>query len=168
MISEVMKQLLNEQYHRELESVMQYMAMSSYFLEKELDGFANFFRVQAEEERIHADKQFDYIHRVEGRIYLQAIKAPQNEFDSPLSAFEKALGHEQYITKSIHAIVKEALNEGDFATYNFFQWFVDEQVEEEELFRTLITKVKLIGQDTQGIYLLNEELKSRSLAGEQR
>ncbi len=161
MISEKMAKLINDQYHREVYSVYQYLAMSSYFLDQDLDGFANFFRVQAEEESLHAMKQFDYLHEVDGKIEHQAIGAANNEFNSILDAFEKGLEHEQYITKHIHLIVKAALEENDFPTYDFFQWFVREQVEEESLMRTMIAKLKMISDNKSALYLMNEEMLQR-------
>ncbi len=161
MLSSQMQQLLNDQYHRELFSANQYLATSSYFLEENLDGFAHFFRIQAEEETDHAMRQYDYVHEVDGKITHEALPAPVNEFGSYLEAFEKALEHEQYITRSIFKIVKAALDEGDFATHQFFQWFVAEQVEEESLFRSLIAKLKLAEGNNSALYLLNEELMAR-------
>jgi len=166
MISQNMQKLLNAQYHRELFSANQYLAMSSYFLEENLDGFANFFRIQAEEETDHAMRQYDYVHEVDGKITHEALDAPTNEFNSYLEVFEKALAHEQYITQNIFKIVKASLDEGDFATHQFFQWFVAEQVEEESLFRTLIGKLKLAEGNNSALYLLNEELMTRK-AGEE-
>ncbi|MEM6347389.1 MAG: ferritin [Bacteroidota bacterium] len=161
MISEKMAKLINDQYHREVFSVYQYLAMSSYFLDQDLDGFANFFRVQADEESLHAMKQFDYLHEVDGKIEHQAIGAANNGFDSILDAFEKGLEHERYITKHIHLIVKAALEENDFATYDFFQWFVREQVEEESVMRSMIAKLKMISDNKSALYLMNEELLQR-------
>ncbi|MEM7657373.1 MAG: ferritin [Bacteroidota bacterium] len=166
MVSKQMEQLISDQYHKEVFSAHQYYAMCSYFLDRDLDGFANFFNVQAEEELDHAQRQFNFLHEVDGKVTLGAIEAPENEFTSILSVFEKALGHEQYITKSIHAIVKAALEEGDFATYEFFQWFVREQVEEEASMRTLIAKLRMIEDDKSALYLMNEELMQRQ-AGEE-
>ncbi len=166
MISENMQGLLNAQYHRELFSANQYLAMSSYFLAEDLDGFANFFRIQAEEEMDHAMRQYDYVHEVDGKITHGALDAPNNEFSSYLEVFEKALAHEQYITKNIFDIVKASLDESDYATHQFFQWFVAEQVEEESLFRSLIAKLKLAEGNNSALYLLNEELMNRK-AGEE-
>jgi len=161
MISNNMQKLINDQYHRELFSAHMYFSICSYYLDKDLDGFANFFRVQAEEELMHALKQFDYLHQVDGKITYQAIDAPPTDFESIMDTFNQTLEHERYITRHIHAIVKAALEEGDFATHNFFQWFVQEQVEEEALMRTLIAKLKLIGNNKSALYLLNEELMQR-------
>ncbi|GAB4414380.1 MAG: ferritin [Bacteroidia bacterium] len=156
-----MNQMITEQYHREIFSAHQYFAMSSYFLTRDLDGFANFFRIQAQEELDHAQRQFDYVHEVDGRITIGAVAAPENHFASLLEVFEKALEHERYITRCIHDIIKEALAASDYATHQFFQWFVKEQVEEEALMRTLIAKLNMIGDNTSALYLLNEELKQR-------
>lgn len=167
MISEKMASLINDQYHREVFSVYQYLAMSSYFLDQDLDGFANFFRVQADEESLHAMKQFDYLHEVDGKITHQAIGAADNDFNSIIEVFEKGLEHERYITKHIHLIVKAALEESDFATYDFFQWFVREQVEEESLMRNMIAKLKMISDNKSALYLMNEELLQRQAEGDE-
>jgi ferritin len=162
MISEKMQKMINDQYHKEVFSANQYLAMSSYFLDRDLDGFANFFRLQAEEETMHAMKQFDFLHEVDGKITSGSIDGPENDFDSILDVFHKAMDHEQYITRSIHQIVKAAMEEGDFATYEFFQWFVREQVEEESLMRTYIAKLKMIEGDKSALYMMNEELLQRT------
>jgi ferritin len=161
MLNPSMAQLINDQYHREIFSAHQYLAMCSYFLDHDLDGFANFFRVQAEEEFMHASKQFDYLHEVGGRITYGAVGAPRNEFGSILEVFEAALEHERFITRHIHEIVKASLEQSDFATHQFMQWFVREQVEEEANMRTLIAKLRMISDNQSALYLLNEELKQR-------
>ncbi|MEZ4775372.1 MAG: ferritin [Bacteroidia bacterium] len=163
MISKKMEKMINDQYHKELLSANQYFAMCSHFLQRDLDGFAHFFRIQAEEEMMHAAKQFDYLHDVDGKITIGQIAAPETEFTSILDVFEKTLAHEQYITRSIHEIVKAALEEGDYATHQFFQWFVAEQVEEESTMRTIIGKLKLIEDNKSAIYLLNEEMLKRQI-----
>ena len=137
--------------------------MSSHFLAEDLDGFANFFRVQAEEEMMHAMKQFDYLHQVDGKITIGQIDAPETKFGTLLEIFKKALEHEQFVTHHIHQIVKASLEEADFATHNFFQWFVQEQVEEEAVVRSLIGRIRLAGNNKGALYLLNEELAKRKL-----
>ncbi len=161
MISKKMEKLINDQYHREVFSAHLYFSMCSYFLDQDLDGFANFFKIQAEEELLHAQKQFDYVHQVDGKITMGPIDAPETDFQSILAVFESTLKHEQYITQNINQIVKAALEESDFATHNFFQWFVAEQVEEEALMRTYIAKLRLADGNKSTLYLLNEELMSR-------
>lgn len=163
MISKKMEQLINDQYHREVFSAHLYFSMCSYFLDQDLDGFANFFKIQAEEELLHAQKQFDYVHQVDGKITMGPIDAPETDFQSILAVFESTLKHEQYITQNINQIVKAALEESDFATHNFFQWFVAEQVEEEALMRTYIAKLRLADGNKSTLYLLNEELMSRKM-----
>ena len=161
MISDRISQLLNEQYNKEVYSAHLYLAMCSYFLEQDLDGFAHFFRLQADEELMHATKQFDYVHEVDGKMTIGAIDAPRTDFSSMREAFELALEHEQEVTRSINNIVKAALEEGDFATHNFLQWFIQEQVEEESSMRSIIAKVKLAEGNNSAIFLLNEELMAR-------
>lgn len=161
MISERITKLINDQFHIELYSANLYLAMSSYFLDQDLDGFAHFFRLQADEEMMHAMKQFDYLHEVDGKINMGAIGAPENDFQDILPVFEEALAHERIVTKSINDIMKATLEESDFATQAFFQWFVQEQVEEESTMRSIIAKLKLAGDNKSSIYLLNEELGTR-------
>lgn len=161
MITKRIEKLLNEQITRELYSVNLYLSISSYFMDMELDGFANFFRQQAQEENVHAMKQFDYIHQVDGKVTLGAIDAPQSEFANIMEAFQVSMKHEQMVTKSIHEIVKAAMEENDYATHTFLQWFVTEQVEEEGLIRNLIRKLEMVGDNSSALYLLNEELGRR-------
>ncbi len=167
MISNEMQTLLNEQFHKELFSSNLYLAMSSWFMQRDLDGFANYFRIQAQEEVIHAMKQYDYLHTVDGKVTMMALEAPRNEYESALEVFEAAYAHEQLVTRGINEITGHALKNNDFASYNFMQWFVNEQVEEEANMRTLIQKVKMVGDNSSALYLLNEELGRRSLAPEE-
>ncbi|MFK7969908.1 MAG: ferritin [Bacteroidia bacterium] len=161
MITPRIEKLLNEQYHMEVFSAHLYLAMCSHFMDQDLDGFAHFFRLQADEEQAHARKQFDYIHEVDGKLTIGQIDAPQTTFGTMREAFELALEHEQKVTKSINSIVKATFEEDDFATQNFLQWFIQEQVEEEASMRSIIAKVKLAEGNNSAIYLLNEELQNR-------
>jgi ferritin len=161
MIKKEMEKLLNEQFHREMFSAMQYLAVCSYFEEKNLDGFANFFRIQAQEEMMHAMKQFDYVHRVNGSVIMDALPKPQTSFGSLVEVFEFTLKAEQNVTENINMLMKKAVELGDFATQTFLQWFVTEQVEEEDLVRNILQKLKMIGDSGTALYMLNEELKGR-------
>ncbi|MFT5883722.1 MAG: ferritin [Arcticibacterium sp.] len=163
MISKKMEQMLNEQYNREVYSANLYLSMCSYFLDRDLDGFANYFRIQAKEELQHAEKQFDYVHEVDGKITVGAYEAPASEFESIIDCFEQTLVHEKYVTKSIYGLVKQALEEGDYATHTFLQWFVTEQVEEESNVKALLKKLEMIGDNSSALYLLNDELLKRVL-----
>jgi ferritin len=161
MISPKMEKLLNEQFLRELFSANQYLSISSYYESLELDGFANFFRIQAQEELMHAMKQFDYLHQVDGRIIMDAIPRPVTEFHNIKEGIELSLKQEREITRQINSLMKEAMNESDFATQSFLQWFINEQVEEEAIVNNVLRKLELIGDNTSALYLLNEELKRR-------
>jgi ferritin len=162
MISKKMEKLLNEQINKEIYSSNLYLSICSYFLDKELDGFANFFRVQAQEELFHANKQFDYVHDAGGKVTMMAIDAPESNFKSLIQVFEITLKHERMVSQSINNLVKHALSENDYATNAFLQWFLTEQVEEEATVNNLLAKLKMIGDNSSALYLLNTELKSRT------
>ncbi|MCL4152431.1 UNVERIFIED_CONTAM: hypothetical protein GTU68_006670 [Idotea baltica] len=166
MISEKMEQMLNDQYNKEVFSAHLYLSMCSYFLDRDLDGFANYFRIQSKEELQHAEKQFDYVHDVDGKITVGAVDAPDTEFKSIIDCFEQTLAHEKLITQSIYGLVRQALEEGDFATHTFLQWFITEQVEEESSVKALLKKLEMIGDNSSALYLLNDELLKRVLEEE--
>ena len=153
MISDKIEEMLNEQFNREMYSAHLYLSICSYFETQDLEGFAHFFRLQAQEELGHAMKQFDYVHRVDGRIEMKEIPAPQSEFASIMDAFQVTLEHEREITHHINHLAKTSLEVGDLATYTFLQWFIQEQVEEEENVRNIIGKLKLAGNNTSTLYL---------------
>lgn len=161
-VSEKMEQALIEQIHMELFSVNQYLVMASYFLKDDLNGFANFFLVQAQEENFHAMKQFKYLHDVGGSIRIGNIPATVSEFHSTKHIFEVSLAHEKKVTQNFNRLIKLALDEGDFATYTFLQWFITEQVEEEALVENIIKKLDMIGDNSSALYLLNDELSKRT------
>ena len=161
MIKSQMESLLNEQFHREMSAAMRYLAISSYFENKDLDGFAHFYRLQAQEEMSHAMKQFDYLHTVDGKITMQAIQQPMTDFAHNVEVLEFTLKQEQLVTEDINQLMKAAVELGDFATQTFLQWFVQEQVEEEDNVRTILAKLRMVGDNSSALYLLNEELKNR-------
>lgn len=167
MISPRIEKLINDQFNMELFSSNLYLSMTSWFLSQDLDGFANFFRIQAQEEMMHAMKQFDYLHNVDGKISMKAVDAPDQEFKSIVDCFEKTLAHEQKVTASISNILHSALEEKDYATHSFFQWFINEQVEEEATMKTMLKKVKMIGENSSSLYLLNAELLQRTFQAEE-
>lgn len=157
-----MQEALIAQIHSELYSANQYLCMASYFLKDELNGFANFFLVQAQEENFHAMKQFKYLHEVGGYIKIQSIPAPVSDFKSIKHVFEVTLEHEKKVTQSISNLMKLALEENDFATHTFLQWFITEQVEEEALVSSILKKIEMIGDNPSALYLLNDELAKRT------
>jgi ferritin len=138
-----------------------YQAMSAYVADVGYAGAASWLDHQAEEEMIHARKFYDYILERGGKIKLLAIEEPPEDYGSLLDIFNAALDHEQHITGRINHLVSLARKEEDFATDNFLQWFVAEQVEEESTASDIIAKLKLIGEHIGGIFQLDKELGTR-------
>jgi ferritin len=161
MLSKKMEEALNTQLNREMYSAYLYMAMSAYSTYIGLKGFANWFMVQYQEEMVHAMKIYNYINDLGGQVKLMAIEQPATEFESPMDMFEKTLEHEKFITKSINELVDLAISEKDHATNIFLQWFVTEQIEEEGNDNEIIAKLKLVGEDGNGLLMLDKELAMR-------
>lgn len=154
---------LNRQVKWELYSAYFYLSMSSYFESTGLKGFANWMRVQAEEELFHAMKFYDYIISRGGRVKLLQIDEPPSEWASPLDVFENVFAHEQKVTGLINALLDLAIEKKDYATQSMLQWFVNEQVEEEANAEEIVQKLKLM-QGERGIgllYMLDKELGQR-------
>ena len=162
MLSEKLLNALNDQLNFEFESAHYYLAMAAYCADQDLDGFENFFLVQAEEERFHAMKFFNFIKEMDGRVTFEGLGEPKNEFDSMLEVFETALGHERKVTKRIYNLMDIAKEEREHATQSWLNWFVDEQVEEESSMKSIISKLKRMGEDNQGIFMLDKELATRT------
>ena len=162
MLSERMMKSLNKQLNAELYSAYLYLSMAAYFESKNLKGFANWMRVQAQEELMHAMKFFDYINERGGRVYLEAIEKPPTEWKSPLDVFEATYEHEMKVTSMINDLVNMAMEEKDHATYNMLQWFVAEQVEEEASADEVRQQLRMIKEDGRGIMMLDRELKQRT------
>ena len=161
MLSEKMQEALNAQLNKELFSAYLYMSMSAYSTYSGLKGFANWFMVQYQEEMVHALKIYDYINDQSGQVKLRAIEQPATEFESPMDMFEKTLAHEKFITRSINELVDLAIAEKDHATNIFLQWFVTEQIEEEGNDNEIIARLKLVGEDGNGLLMLDKELAAR-------
>jgi len=161
MLNEKMEKALNEQLKWEAFSAYLYWSMSAYFDSLDLKGFASWMRVQALEEMTHAEKFFNFICERGGRVRLAAIDAPETEWDSPLAAFEAALGHEGLVTGRINKLVDLALAESDHAANIFLQWFVTEQVEEEATAGEIVKKLTLIGDATGPLFMLDSTLGQR-------
>nr|WP_321498908.1 ferritin [uncultured Methanolobus sp.] len=161
MLSEKMVAALNGQINKEMYSAYLYMDMSAHCTHEGLDGFANWFMVQYQEEMTHAMKIYDYVNDQGGKVVLEAIEKPPESFGTPLEMFYATLEHEQFITRSIYDLVTLANEEKDYATQIFLQWFVTEQIEEEANDNELIAKLKLIGSDGNGLYMLDKELLTR-------
>jgi len=162
MISEKMQKALNDQINAELFSSYLYLSMAAYFEAENWNGFASWMKKQSGEEYEHAMKIFEYLTEVNGRILLSALEKPKTEWTSCLEAFEEALKHEIYITNRIKDLVKLAQSENDYATNNFLQWFVNEQVEEVNSVEQIVHKFKLVGDNKVALYMLDKELGSRA------
>lgn len=161
MLKEKVEKALNDQLNAEAFSAYLYLSMSAYFKSENLDGFANWMQVQAMEEYTHSRKFYDFIIQRGGRVVLQRIDAPQLDWDSPVAAFEAALAHEEMITGRINDLVDLALDEKDHATNIFLQWFVTEQVEEEESVGGVLQQLKLLSDAKGGLFMMDRELGQR-------
>lgn len=161
MISVKMQEAMNNQIQAELYSAYLYLAMAADSEEKNLKGFANWLRVQYQEETMHALKLQQYLLERGGKVVLQAIQAPPSEFGAPLNVFEQVLAHEQHITALIHKLYETAVAEKDYAAQIFLQWFIEEQVEEEGNATEILEKLKMVGERSGAVLYLDKELKKR-------
>jgi ferritin len=161
MLNERMEEALNEQINKEMYSSYLYLAMSAYSSSIGLSGFAHWFRVQVEEENIHAMKILDYINDQGGRVKLKEIKEPPLEFGTAMDMFQQTLKHEQFITRSINELVDLANAEKDEVTASFLQWYVKEQVEEEENDNEIIAKLRGVDKNEYLIPSVDAELAKR-------
>lgn len=161
MIGKKMEDALNGQVNAEMYSAYFYLSMESYFKSLDLNGFANWMRVQTQEEMVHAMKIYDFINGRGGRILLKAIEGPPTQWDSPRAVFEAAYAHEQMVTGLINGLVDLAIKEKDHATNTFLQWFVNEQVEEEASADTVIQQLKMMENAPGGLFMLDRELAQR-------
>ena len=164
MLKEKMREALNKQVNWELYSAYLYLSMAAYCESINLRGFANWMRVQAQEELGHAMKMYDYLIERGGRVMLSSVAGPSSEWESPLAAFEDTYEHERKVTGLIDDLVSLAISEGDYATNNFLQWFVTEQVEEESSVDEVVQKIKMIGEAPGGLFMLDRELAQRVFA----
>ncbi|MBN1482708.1 ferritin [candidate division KSB1 bacterium] len=164
MISQAMEKAINTQINKELYSAYYYAAMAAYLDNEGFEGMANFMKAQAHEETEHAQKFYDYINEQGGRVILGAIDQPPVDYDSPKQIFELALKHEKYVTSLIHELVTLALEEKDYATKAFLDWFVTEQVEEEATMESILNKFKIIGDSGHALYMLDAKLGERAPA----
>ncbi len=155
------RSLLNQQINKEFYSAYLYLDFSNYFKERGLDGFANWYMIQAQEERDHAMLFYTYLQNENEKVTLEAIDKPDKDLTSDLGVLNLGLEHEKYVTSLINDIYGAAYEVKDFRTMQFLDWFVKEQGEEETNANDLITKMELFGQDPRGLYLLNQELMAR-------
>ena len=162
MLSKKLEDAINNQINAELWSAYLYLSMSTHFNNEGLPGFAKWFEIQFEEEQEHAKKFMNYMIAKGSKVVLQPIDKVDTTWDSVLSAFEDTLAHEKVVTALINDMVALAREEKDFATDNVLQWFVSEQVEEEESVQGIIDALRLIGNKGYAIYMLDKELGQRT------
>lgn len=162
MIKKSVEGAINKQIMNELYSAYLYLSMAAYCESINLGGFANWMRMQYEEERGHALRLFDFLLDRDGKVALQAIEQPPTEFDSPRKLFEEVLNHEKEVTKMINDLYELALKENDYPTQVEMQWFITEQVEEEKTAADILHQVKMAGSDNTALMMVDRELASRS------
>ena len=161
MLDQKVAALLNEQVNKEFYSAYLYLDFSIYYDDIGLDGFSNWYRIQAQEERDHAMLFLQYLQNNGCKVTLDTIQKPDKELKDKLEVLEFGLEHEQYVTSLINTIYEAAQNAKDFRTTQFLDWFVKEQGEEEKNAEDNIKKMKLFGDDAKGLYMLNTEMAAR-------
>ena len=155
-------ELLNDQINKELYSAYLYLDMANFFANKGLDGFANWYEIQAKEEQDHAMLIYKYLHNNDQIVTLGAIAKPDKEFKALMDPLKAAHEHEQYVTSLINDIYDAAMEVKDHRTMQFLDWFIKEQNEEEVNSSGMIRKMELFGDDARSLYLLNSELAGRA------
>lgn len=160
MISKKMEAALNQQIELEAYASSLYLSMASWCDKESLEGCAIFMHRQSEEERVHMLKIFKYISEVDGHAITPQVNQPPLEFESVQALFHQVYEHEQKVTKSIHDLMDLGYEEDDYSTLNFLQWYVEEQREEENLMRSILDTIKLIGDGPQSLYYIDKEIKA--------
>jgi len=165
LLSQSIAESLLEHLNQELYSSYLYLSMSAYFDHEELPGFASWMKIQVREELDHVVRVYTYINDRGARVSLLPIQGPPTHWKSPRDVYEEALVHEEETTARIHRLVDQALREVDYATHGFLQWFVTEQVEEEALLKRVLTNLKLIEGSPGGLFMIDQNLGTRSYKG---
>ena len=153
--------VFNEQVQAELYSAYMYLAMSLYLENKNFKGMASWLKVQYEEERAHAFRLAKFMQERGVKPELLQIDAPPAEYGTPLEVFTKALEHEQYVTSRIHSMYEVAVKEKDYAAMTHLHWFIDEQVEEEDQTREIVDKLTMVGDNMNGLFVIDSQLGAR-------
>ncbi len=162
MLSKKVLELLNTQVNKEFYSAYLYLDMANYYKDEGLNGFHNWYKVQAQEERDHALLFIDYIQQNGESVVLEAIDKPDKEFKAFIDPLKEGAKHERYVTGLINNIYAAAYEEKDFRTMQFLDWFIKEQAEEEDTADDLVKRFELFGSDSKGLYMLDNELASRT------
>lgn len=162
MLNAKMEKALNEQINKEIFSSYLYLSLAAYYETLNLSGFAAYYKVQANEEYAHAMKIYDHVHTRGGKVVLEAIAKPQAEWAGALDGLKAAFEHEQFISKSIFSLVDLANELKDHSTNTFLNWFVEEQIEEEESALAVVTKLEMIGESKNSLYLFDRDMGKRA------
>ena len=165
-LSSPMQKAINDQIRREFASEYVYLSMSAWFAQRTLDGFANWMRIQAGEEHLHAMKLFEYLLDRGGSVTLQAIDAPPSRWKTSLAVFEEAKRHEAMVSASIGDLYARAAKELDYPTQAMLQWFLTEQVEEEKTSGAIVERVRMAGDNASALLMLDRELGERGPGGD--
>ena len=161
MISDKIRDILNEQINKEFYSAYLYLSMSAYFAQIGLYGFSKWTKIQSKEEIDHGMILFEYVIGRNSQIHLNQIEVPQFEMKSPLAVFEQIYQHERSITSAIDCVAEMTEGDCDLATRNFIDWYLDEQIEEEATVSRIISKLKAFGEEKSSLYLMDKELEQR-------
>jgi len=164
MISQKMTTALNQQIGLEARASFLYLSMAAWCDAKGLEGCSRFMHRQSEEERAHMLGIFEYMSEVDAHALTPGIEPVPHDFDSPQKMFQMVYEHEQKVSKSIHGLMEIAKSEGDFTTDNFLQWYIAEQREEENLMRSILDKIKLIGDGQMSLYYIDKEIDVINIA----
>lgn len=156
-----MRDALNDQVQREFQAAYLYTAMMCYFEDQDLPGFAAWMQAQADEERDHAMRIVDHLHDRGQRVELQALEKPTADYDSPLDAMQSALEHERAVTGHIEDLYELADEKGDYPAQVMLEWFIEEQVEEEDTFGTLVGQLERVGSEGSALLMLDSKLGDR-------
>jgi ferritin len=161
MLTGKIQEALNRQINAETHSAYLYLSMAAWFEARNLPGFANWMKVQVQEENLHMTRFFSYVLQRQGRVTLAAIEGPQTDFETVTAVFEAAYKHEVHVTSLIHNLVGLAREERDFATESFLLWFVNEQVEEEAAADAIVQQLHMVKGEGPGLFMLDRELAAR-------
>ncbi|ACA89015.1 non-heme ferritin [Shewanella woodyi] len=164
MLAQTMIDQLNAQINVEFFSSNLYLQMSAWCEDKGFEGAAKFMRAHADEEMQHMHRLFTYVSETGGMPLLGAIEAPQAEFNSLLALFEYTYEHEQMITRKINDLAHAAFTNQDYSTFNFLQWYVSEQHEEEKLFKSVVDKIRLVGEDGKALFFVDKDLAQMAVS----
>lgn len=161
MLDKKIIDLVNHQVNKEMYSAYLYLSMANYYAEKNLEGFAHWFALQAKEEYEHAEKFMNYIHDNGEQVILEAIEAPKSDYADPIEPLKVTVEHEKYVTDLINQIVRVAHDLCDYRTLNFLSWFINEQAEEEKTANDLLARYEIFVDGKKNLYLFDQEMKSR-------